>query len=136
MISIYRPPSREIEFVLNWLTVILDHFSKAYDDYLIMEEFNLEPHDKRLGYFLNSNSLVNLVETNTCFKGSGSWIGLILTNRKYFFKNTTSYETGLSDHHYMILTMLKTTFQEKRTTFVDIIKILSLKISKAILRKS
>ena len=123
MISIYRPPSREIEFVLNWLTVILDHFSKAYDDYLIMEEFNLEPHDKRLGYFLNSNSLVNLVETNTCFKGSGSWIGLILTNRKYFFKNTTSYETGLSDHHYMILTMLKTTFQEKRTTFVDIIKI-------------
>ena len=78
-----------------------------------MGDFNLEPHDKRLGYFLNSNNLVNLVKTNTCFKGSGSCIDLILTNRKYSFKNTTSYETGLSDHHHMILTMLKTTFQQK-----------------------
>ena len=76
-----------------------------------MEEFNLGPHDKSLGYFLNSNSLVNLLETNTCFKGSGSCIGLILTNRKYFFKDTNPYDPGLSDHHHMILTMLKTTFQ-------------------------
>ena len=78
-----------------------------------MGDFNLEPHEKRLGYFLNSNNLVNLVKTNTCFKGSGSCIDLILTNRKYSFKNTTSYETGLSDHHNMILTMFKTTFQQK-----------------------
>ena len=80
---------------------------------MIIGDFNLEPHDKRLGYFLNSNNLVNLVKTNTYFKGSGSCIDLILTNRKYSFKNTTSYETGLSDHHHMILTMLKTTFQQK-----------------------
>ena len=113
VISIYRPPSQDSEFFLNSLTVILDHFTKAYDNYLIMGDFNLEPHDKRLGYFLNSNNLVNLVKTNTCFKGSGSCIDLILTNRKYSFKNTTSYETGLSDHHHMILTMLKTTFQQK-----------------------
>ena len=78
-----------------------------------MGDFNLEPHDKRLGYFLNSSNLANLVKTNTCFKGSGSCIDLILTNRKYSFKNTTSYETGLSDHHHMILTILKTTFQQK-----------------------
>ena len=77
-----------------------------------MGYFNLEPHDKRLGYFLNSNDLVNLVKTNTCFKGSGSCIDLILTNRKYSFKNTTSYETG-PHYHHMILTMLKTTFQQK-----------------------
>ena len=53
------------------------------------------------------------MKRNTCFKGSVSYIDLILTNRKYSFKNTTSYETGLSDHHHMILTMLKTTFQQK-----------------------
>ena len=80
-----------------------------------MEDFNLEPHNKRLGCFLNSNNLVNLVKTNTCFKGSGSCIDLILTNRKYSFKSTTSYETGISDHHHMILTMLKTTFQQKES---------------------
>ena len=101
------------EFFLNSLTVILDHFTKAYNNYLIMGDFNLEPHVKRLGYFLNSNNLVNLVKTNICFKGSGSCIDLILTNRKYSFKNTTSYDTGLSDHYHMILTILKTTFQRK-----------------------
>ena len=58
-------------------------------------------------------SMVNLVRTNTCFKRSVSCIDLILPSRKYSFKNTTSYETGLSDHHHMILTMLKTTFQQK-----------------------
>ena len=79
----YRPPSQESEFFLNSLTFILDHFTKAYDNYLIMEDFNLEPHDKRLGYFSNSNNLLNLMKINTWLKGSGSCIDLILTNRKY-----------------------------------------------------
>ena len=82
-----------------------------------MGDFNLEHHDKRLGCFLNSNNPVNLVKANTCFKDRSSFIDLILTNRKCYrkssFKNTTSYKPGLSDHHHMILTMLKTTFQLK-----------------------
>ena len=98
---------------LKFINYFLDHFTKAYDNYLIMVDFNLEPHDKRFGYFLNNNNLVNLVKTNTCFKGSGYCIDLILRNRKYSFKNITSHKTGLSDHHHMILTMLKTTFQQK-----------------------
>ena len=110
---IYQCPSQDSEFFLNSLTIILDHFTKTYDNYLIMGNFNLEPHDKRLGYFLNSNNLVNRVKTNTCFKGSGSCTDLILTNRKHSLKNTTSYETGCSDHHHMVLTMLETPFQQK-----------------------
>ena len=118
VISIYWPPSQDSEFFSNLLTVILDHFTKAYDNYLIMGDFNLELLDKRLGYFLNSNNLVNLVKTNTCFKGNGSCTDLILTNRKYSFKNITSYETVLNDHHHMILTMLNTTFQQKEPKFL------------------
>ena len=52
------------DFFLKLLTIILDHFTKAYDNYLITRDFNLEPHDKRLGYLLNSNNLVNLAKTN------------------------------------------------------------------------
>ena len=40
-------------------------------------------------------------------------MNLILTNRKYFDKNIMKYntfETGLSDHHHMINTMLKSAF--------------------------
>ena len=123
---------------LNSLSIILDHFTKPYDNYLIMGDFNLEPHDKRLGYFLNSNNLINLLKINTCFKDNGFCIDLILRNRWYSFKNTTSYETGLSDHHSMILTMLKTTFQQKqlKCLIYRYSQFLCLKISKVIFRKS
>ena len=40
------------DFFLKLLTIILDHFTKTYDNYLITRDFNLEPHDKRLGYLL------------------------------------------------------------------------------------
>ena len=109
LMSIYRPPSQGSDFSLNSLTIILDHFTKTYDNYLIMVDFHLEPHDMKLEYVLNSSNLVNLVKTNTYFQGNGSCIDIILTNRKNSFKNTTSYENGLSDHKHMVLTGLKTT---------------------------
>ena len=35
---------------------------------------------------------------------------MILTNRKYSIKNTSSYETGLSDYHHLIYSVMKTMF--------------------------
>ena len=112
MISIYRPPSQNSEFFLNSLTSIIDHFTKLFDNYIRIGDFNLEPSDATLKHFLDSNGLNNLIKGHTCFKGKGSLIDLILTNRKFSFKNTQSFETGLSDHHHMAYTMLKTTFQK------------------------
>ena len=60
--------------------------------------------------FMASQNFTNLIKNNTCFKGVGSCIDLILTNRKYCFKNTSSYETGISDHHHLIFSIMKTTF--------------------------
>ena len=71
---------------------------------------NLESGNTILTNFLDSNNQTNLIKTNTYFKGKGSSIDLILANRKYSFKNTSSYETGLTDHHHMIYTMLKSSF--------------------------
>ena len=47
------------------------------------------------------------------FKGRGSCIDLILTNRKYSFKHTSFTETGLSDH--LIPSTMKTTFAKEET---------------------
>ena len=110
MISIYRPPSHNSEYFLNNLTKMIDLFADTYDNYLIMGDFNMEPSDPPLKAFLNSNNLYNLIKSNTCFKGKGSCIDLFLTNRKYSFKCSDSYETGISDHHHMIYTMLKSCF--------------------------
>ena len=75
-----------------------------------MGDFNMKPNNCMFKSFLDSNNLTNLIKTYTYFNGKGSSIYLILTNRKYSFKYTSSYETGLSDHHHMIYTMLKSSF--------------------------
>ena len=111
MISIYHPPSQNSENVLNSLTKIIEYFAKTYGNHLIFGDFNLEPTDSALMRFLDSNSLTNLIKTKTCFKGKGSCIDLFLTNMKFSFKFTSTYETGISDHHHMVYTILKTCFQ-------------------------
>ena len=68
----------------------------------------MEPNRPALTSFMQSFNLFNLIKTNTCFKGKGSCIDLILTNRKYCFKHSSTFETGLSDHHHLVYSMLKT----------------------------
>ena len=62
---------------------------------------------------MHSHNLFNLIKSNTCFKGRGSSIDLILTNRKFCFKNSSAFETGLSYQHHLIYSMLKTTFKKE-----------------------
>ena len=122
VISVYRLPSQNNEFFLNFFTNVIDHFMKLFDNYIIIGDFNLEPSNTTLKHFLDSNGLYNLIKGDICFKGKGPLIDLILTNRKFSFKNTQSFETGLSDHHNMVYTMLKTTFQKsepKQLTYRD-----------------
>ena len=57
-------------------------------------------------------NLINLIKTTTCFKGTWSCIDLLLTNQKSSLKNTNAFETGLSNHHLLIHSMLKTSFQK------------------------
>ena len=118
VISIYRPPLQNSEYFLNSLTKIIDYFANTYDNHLILGDFNLEPTDSALMGFLDSSRLTNLVKTSTCSKGRGSCIDLILTNRTFSFKFTSTYETGISDHH-MIYTMLKSCFQNTESKLLN-----------------
>ena len=73
----------------------------------------MEPSDSILKTFMQSQNLFNLIKSNTCFKVSGSCNDLILTNRKFCFKISSTFETDLSDHHHVIYSMLKTNFQKE-----------------------
>ena len=77
---------------------------------MVCGDFNLEPTNPVMINFMDSQNFTNLIKNNTCFKGVGSCIDLILTNRKYCFKNTSPYEIGISDHHHLIFSIMKTTF--------------------------
>ena len=61
VILIYRTPSQNSEFFLNSSINIIDHFTKLFDNYIIIGDFNLEPSNTTLKHFLDSNGLYNLI---------------------------------------------------------------------------
>ena len=91
---------------------MIEYFPVSYGNHVIKGDFNLETSTRLLKHLMNSNALYNLIKVNTCFKGNRTCIDLILTNWKYSFKNTNTFETGLSDHQHMIYTMIKSTFEK------------------------
>ena len=114
-LSIYKPPSQNCQYFLDSLHNIIDFYSGVYDNHIVLGDFNMDPSHTQLSAFMEHYNYYNLIKNNTCFKGDGSCIDLILTNRKYCFKNTSSFETGISDHHHLIYLMLKTTFEKEES---------------------
>ena len=112
-LSIYKPLLQNCQYFLDSLHNILDFYSGVYDDHIVLGDFNMDRFHTQLSVFMEHYNYYNLVKNNTCFKGDGSCIDLILTNRKYCFKNRSSFETSISDHHHLIYSMLKTTFEKK-----------------------
>ena len=93
----------------------MDFYPQDYDNKVILGDFNLEPSDPSIGLLMNNENVFNLVKSNTSFKCEGSCIDLILTVRKFSFKNTCSFETGLIDHHHLIYSVMETTFESEES---------------------
>ena len=93
----------------------LDILSANYDKIFLMGDFNAEPHDHFLMDFCDAYNLKNLIKVPTCFKNPErpTSIGVMLTNSYRSFQNSCATETGLSDFHKMIVTILKTCFQKR-----------------------
>ena len=90
-IAIYTPPSQCKNYFITELTKILDKCRGSYGNPVILGDFNMQPTNQILETFLEDNSFVNLIKSNTCFKSkSGSCIDLILTNRPKKFSKLRS----------------------------------------------
>ena len=111
VIAIYKPPSQCKNYFITELTKILDKCRGSYENTVILEDFNMQPTYQILETFLKDNSFANLIKSNTSFKlKPGSCIDLILTNKPKHFQNSGVMETGISDHHALIFSFLKTNF--------------------------
>ena len=109
--SIYRNPSQNLRYFLSHLTALLDYYSENYENIIIIGDFNNVTTSIEISSFMADHGLYSLVNNPTCFKSvNGRCIDLILTNKKHSFQKSQSFETGVSDHHHMIYTMLKSTF--------------------------
>ena len=90
--------------------------SKNYDNLLILGDLNSELEETCLNDFFNVNNLKSLNKKPTCFKNpeNPSCIDLFLTNRQKSFQNTSTIETGISDFHKLVVTVLKMYYKKQK----------------------
>ena len=113
--SIYRPPEpRDLDSFFSALSISLNSALDKYDNVILMGDININTFDKedganqKLVNFCDVFGLSDLVTAKTCFtKTSSSSIDVILTNRVRSFQKTSVFETGLSDYHGLVVTVLK-----------------------------
>ena len=105
----YNPSQHSISHFLNYVSRNLDKCIPNYDNLILLGDFNSTIDKKQMKDFCQQFNLINLIKEPTCFKNpeNPSCIDLILTNRKDCFCNSIAFETGLSDHHKMVVTELK-----------------------------
>ena len=76
-----------------------------------MGHFNMTLDNPNFNELIEDHELFALISEPTCFKViNPTYIDNFLTSKKSRFMNTLTFETGLSDHHKLIRTMLKSTF--------------------------
>ena len=110
-LPLYRPDRTGKAEFLAAISDILDFYSTTHSNILINGDFNMEVTETLMAEFLKKHDLYSMIKTATCFKSKkGRCIDLCLTNKKYSFINTQTFETGFSDFHEMTYTMFKSTF--------------------------
>ena len=107
------------------LDVFLEEFKKSvdkainkYENIILIGDINVDMSDRNttgadyadVSEFCDIFSLKNLIKDDTCFSPiakHSSLIDIILTNRSHSFQNSVAMEIGISDHHKMIVTVMK-----------------------------
>ena len=93
------------------MKVVLDHYLQHYEDFIILGDFNESEHSPKMQSFLNLQGCKNIIKNKTCFKSlEGSCIDLTLINKPNLHLHTQVFESGMSDHHQIIYTILKATY--------------------------
>ena len=113
IVALYRPERTNKMLFIDIINNLLDYYCVTYDNLLIMGDFNMLASDMEVVNLINNHDLHSMIKVSTCFKStSGRCIDLLLTNKKHNFFNTQTLETGFSDFHVMLYTMLKSTYQK------------------------
>ena len=110
----YNPSKNSLSNHIEALSKSLDIYTSKYERLLFLGDFNAGMEDSSLKLFCSNYSLTSMINKPTCFKNpdNPSCIDLILTNSPRSFQNSCVIETGLSDFHKMVVTVMKTSFHK------------------------
>ena len=105
LIDLHKPPGQKEKGFLENLNSILNKYISKYENII---DFNSSVENKHLAHVTTLFNLESLIKSPTCFHSSKpTCIDLILTNKKELFKNSKTFEVGISDHHLLTLTSMR-----------------------------
>ena len=103
VIGLYKPPNQKEEYFLKNLGVVLNNYLSKYEHIILLRDFNLTTSNKYLADFTTLFHPESLINTPTCFQSEKPrCIDLILTNKKSLFKNSKTFEVGISSPSFNI----------------------------------
>ena len=108
LLGIYKPPYQNVIEFLNRISLIIEYYLQTYENILAIGDFNLSVDNSHLEVFMQAYDFSSLIKKHISYQSNNpSCIDLILTNRKSLFKLSNNFETGLSDHHKLVCTILE-----------------------------
>ena len=107
--------------VLRHISKMVDASIRKYENFLLSGNFNADIMAHSMSEFCEMYNVNNLINKPTCYKNPNnqSSIDVILTNRKRGFESSMAIETGLSDHHKTIITVLKSNYKKRDPLLVN-----------------
>ena len=111
IVGLYKSPNQKEEYIFLNLGVVLNNYLSKYEYIILLGDCNLTTSNKYLAYFMTLFNLESLINTPSCFQSEKPrCIDLILTNKKSFFKNSKTFEVGISDHQHLVLTSMRSQY--------------------------
>ena len=116
----YNPHKGNTKQHLSNTSKGLAKLNSKYDNIIIIGDLNTETSEPSLNEFCQTYNLEGIVSQPTCFKNpkNTSCINLILTNKQERYLKTKTVETGLSDFHKMVISVIKTRFKKEKLKIV------------------
>ena len=97
-----------------------DLYLTKYDQPFSLCDFDAGVEDSSVKNFCSGFNLTSMINKSTCFKNTdkSSGIDRILTNCPKSFWNSCVIETGLSDFHKLLVTVMKTTYKKSQPKII------------------
>ena len=111
VVGTYQPPSLTDIAFASRISNILTFCPFINDKILLTGEFYMTSSNPKLSESIADHELCTLISEPTCLKSINvTCIDSFLTNKKTRFKKTLTFKMGVSDHHKLIGTMLRSRF--------------------------
>ena len=112
----HNPKRASIVSHLSTLSKCTDIYTSKYDSFILLGDFNTGVEVAQIKSFCSSYDLTSMINKATCYKNpeEPTSIDLILTNCPGSFQNSCVVETGLSDFHKKVVTVMKTSYQKSQ----------------------